>query len=46
MYAELSARGFQLAAPRIADYGMKQLFVPEPDGYAICFESPTEHWKG
>ena len=43
MFAELSARGLQLEAPRLAYYGMKQLFVPEPDGYQICFESPTEH---
>lgn len=42
MYAELSARGLQLDAPRVAYYGMKQLFVPEPDGYAICFESVAE----
>ena len=46
IYAELSARGLQLEAPRVANYGMKQLFVPEPDGYAICFESPTERWEG
>ena len=46
IYAELSARGLQLEAPRVAYYGMKQLFVPEPDGYAICFESPTERWEG
>ncbi len=44
MFAELSSRGLQLEAPRVAYYGMKQLFVPEPDGYAICFESPTEDW--
>ena len=46
MYAELSTRGVQLKAPRVAYYEMKQLYVPEPDGYAICFESPTEHWAG
>ncbi len=42
MYAELSARGVELEAPSVAYYGMKQIFVPEPDGYGICFESPTE----
>jgi uncharacterized glyoxalase superfamily protein PhnB len=41
MHAELSARGLELSAPRVASYGMKQLFVPEPDGYSICFESPV-----
>ena len=30
----------------VAYYGMKQLFVPEPNGYSICFESPTEEKGG
>ena len=41
MYAELTFRGLRLDAPSVAYYGMKQVFVPEPDGYAICFESPA-----
>jgi len=44
--AELSARGLQLPPVTIAEYGMKQLFVPEPDGYLVCFESPTDAWAG
>jgi catechol 2,3-dioxygenase-like lactoylglutathione lyase family enzyme len=43
MHAELAARGLLLAPPRPAYYGMTQLFVPEPDGYVLCFESPTAH---
>lgn len=39
MYAELVDRGLSLDPPQEAYYGMRQLFVPEPDGYAICFES-------
>jgi hypothetical protein len=46
IHAELAARGLELEAPSVARYGMKQLFVPEPDGYLICFESPTEQWNG
>jgi len=46
LHAELSARGLQLKLPSLAPYGMRQLFVPEPDGYSICFESPTEDWAG
>ena len=46
MYAELTGRGLQLHPPSVAHYGMKQLFVPEPDGYSICFESPTKDWAG
>lgn len=44
MYKELTARGLNPAPPSVADYGMKQLSTPEPDGYTICFESPTEKW--
>lgn len=40
LYQELLSRGLQLEAPEVAYYGMKQLFVPEPNGYSICFESP------
>jgi uncharacterized glyoxalase superfamily protein PhnB len=39
MHAELCGRGMKLAPPEMAYYGMNQLFVPEPDGYEICFES-------
>jgi uncharacterized glyoxalase superfamily protein PhnB len=42
LYEELSARGLALVPPRMACYGMKQLFVPEPNGYAICFESQPD----
>jgi uncharacterized glyoxalase superfamily protein PhnB len=42
LFAELSDRGLILDSPTVAYYGMKQLFVPEPDGYSICFESPIE----
>ena len=45
LYAELSSRGLQLQPPTVAYYGMKQLAVPEPDGYAIWFESSTENWS-
>jgi len=41
-HAEFTARGLSLEPPSVAHYGMKQLFVPEPDGYDICFESPTD----
>jgi uncharacterized glyoxalase superfamily protein PhnB len=41
VYTELSSRGLQLKPPRVANYGMKQIFVEEPDGYSIYFESST-----
>jgi uncharacterized glyoxalase superfamily protein PhnB len=40
MHAELTARGLSLEAPRTAYYGMRQITVPEPDEYNLCFESP------
>jgi len=39
MYDELMQRGLDIDPPTMAPYGMNQLFVPEPDGYALCFES-------
>jgi len=41
LHAELKTRGINLNPPQTAYYGMKQLFVPEPDGYELCFESET-----
>jgi uncharacterized glyoxalase superfamily protein PhnB len=41
MYTELTSRGLKLDMPRVAYYGMNQLFVPEPNGYALCFENPV-----
>ena len=46
VYMELTSRGLQLSPPSVAYYGMKQVVVPEPDGYYLCFESPVESGKG
>jgi uncharacterized glyoxalase superfamily protein PhnB len=46
IYADLTSRALQRSPPTIAYYGMKQVVVPEPDGYDICFESPVERGKG
>jgi glyoxylase I family protein len=37
-YAYLRAKGMDLKAPRIAPYGMKQLYLKDPDGYGLCFQ--------
>jgi len=42
IHAEFSGRGLQLASPEVAFYGMQQVFVTDPDGYELCFESPAE----
>jgi glyoxylase I family protein len=37
-YGFLRARGLDVEAPKIAPYGMKQLYVRDPDGYKLCFQ--------
>ena len=39
-YQYLLARGVKLNAPKVAPYGMKQLYLTDPDGYGLCFQ-----WK-
>ena len=40
-YAYLQASGVQAEPPKVAPYGMKQLYATDPDGYGICFQWPT-----
>jgi len=40
-YAHLRARGVTVKEPKIAHYGMKQLYVSDPDGYSLCFQWPA-----
>lgn len=44
LFGELSAKGMELEPPTVAYYEMRQLTVPDPDGYSICFETPTENY--
>jgi glyoxylase I family protein len=39
-YRELVARGVEVNPPKVAWYGMKQLYLKDPDGFGICFQ-----WK-
>ena len=41
-YARLRARGVAAKEPKIAHYGMKQLYVRDPDGYNLCFQWPVK----
>jgi uncharacterized glyoxalase superfamily protein PhnB len=45
VHAEFSRRGLQLNPPEVAFYGMKQVFLKDPDGYELCFESPVEETR-
>lgn len=37
-YAHLRARGIAAKEPTIAPYGMKQIWLKDPDGYVICLQ--------
>jgi glyoxylase I family protein len=42
VYDHLRERGVALKPPTIAPYGMKQLYLKDPDGFVICFQWPVE----
>ena len=41
-YAELRAKGVEARAPKVAPYGMKQIYLTDPDGFGICFQWRAE----
>jgi len=40
-YQHLRAHGLDVKEPKVAPYGMKQLYAADPDGYGICFQWPA-----
>lgn len=38
VYAHLRACGIEVNEPKVAPYGMKQLYVQDPDGFSLCFQ--------
>jgi uncharacterized glyoxalase superfamily protein PhnB len=40
-HAELSAKGLTLKPPKTAPYGMRQLYLHDPNGYLLCFQAPA-----
>ena len=38
-YAHVLANGMDAEPPKVSWYGMKQLYMKDPDGYQICFQS-------
>jgi glyoxylase I family protein len=46
VYEELRAKGLQPDPPKIAPYGMKQLYLRDPDGYMLCFQWSAERADG
>jgi glyoxylase I family protein len=41
LWRELVAAGVACAAPHDAPYGMRQLYVADPDCYQLCFRQPA-----
>ena len=49
-YRHLRAQGLEVKDPMVANYGMKQLYVRDPDGYSLCFQWPatketSDQWR-
>ena len=40
-YCHLRDKGLNLKEPKVAPYGMKQLWLHDPDGYGLCFQWPA-----
>ncbi len=38
MYEELRDKGVAVKPPKVAPYGMKQMYLHDPDGYNLCFQ--------
>jgi glyoxylase I family protein len=41
-YQHLLSNGIQADEPKVAYYGMKQLYAKDPDGFGICFQWPVK----
>jgi hypothetical protein len=39
---ELRARGVVTRESIVTDYGMKQVYLNDPDGYEICLQQPVD----
>ncbi len=40
-YAQLRARQIVAREPGVTSYGMKQVYLKDPDGYEICLQQPV-----
>ncbi len=46
IYEEFLSRGLSLEPPEVAFYGMKQIFLNDPDGYQLCFQNQVKLSEG
>ena len=44
-YSHLVAHGVSAKPPKVAPYGMKQVYATDPDGYELCLQWPVEQGK-
>lgn len=44
--AHLRSAGIDCGPPVIAPYGMKQLYLHDPDGYNLCFQQAVKNGNG
>jgi len=42
VYRFLRTRGIEVPPPKVAPYGMKQLYLRDPDGYQLSFQWPAQ----
>lgn len=40
-YEELRGKGVDVKPPETQSYGMRQLYVRDPDNYVLCFQAPA-----
>ncbi len=41
VYAHMRDKGWNVKPPTSAPYGMRQLYVRDPDGFELCFQHPV-----
>ena len=41
-FRHVRERGYEAKVPTIAPYGMKQLYLTDPDGFSVCFQQPAQ----
>jgi glyoxylase I family protein len=41
-YRHLRSLGIETKEPKMAPYGMKQLYLKDPDGYELCLQWPAQ----
>ena len=45
-YEHLKRQGVSPEPPKVAPYGMRQLYLTDPDGYVVCFQWPANNDSG